>query len=49
VAVIGNICDSFQAGDISSDVADMSREIHWNEADDFPYADRNVAKVIGQA
>jgi ketosteroid isomerase-like protein len=41
VTAIRAIYDAFGAGDIPAAIAGMSPQIEWNEADDFPYADRN--------
>ncbi len=41
VDVVRAIYDAFGAGDIASVVARMSPDIVWNEAENFPYADRN--------
>ena len=41
VAVVRAIYDAFAAGDIGAVVAQMSLDIVWNEAENFPYADRN--------
>jgi ketosteroid isomerase-like protein len=41
VAAIKAIYDALGSGDIPAAIAAMSPDIEWNEADDFPYADRN--------
>ena len=41
VAVIRGIYEAFGSGDIPAAIGAMSADIVWNEADDFPYADRN--------
>jgi ketosteroid isomerase-like protein len=41
VQVIRSIYDAFARGDVPAAVAAMSPEIVWNEAENFPYADRN--------
>jgi ketosteroid isomerase-like protein len=41
VAAIKAIYEAFGSGDIPTAIGGMSPEIVWNEADDFPYADRN--------
>jgi ketosteroid isomerase-like protein len=41
VAAIKAIYDAFGSGDIPTAIAGMSPDLEWNEADDFPYADRN--------
>jgi hypothetical protein len=39
--IIQNMYNSFAAGDVESVLAMMNAEIEWNEAENFPYADRN--------
>lgn len=41
VALIQGIYAAFGAGDVPGVVARMSPDIVWNEAENFPYADRN--------
>jgi len=41
VALIRAIYDAFAAGDIAGVLGAMSPDIVWNEAENFPYADRN--------
>lgn len=41
VALVQGIYAAFKAGDVAGVVDRMSREIVWNEAENFPYADRN--------
>jgi ketosteroid isomerase-like protein len=41
VATIRGIYDAFAAGDIAGVIGGMSPEMVWNEAENFPYADRN--------
>lgn len=41
VALVQGIYAAFKAGDVPGVVARMSPEIVWNEAENFPYADRN--------
>jgi ketosteroid isomerase-like protein len=41
VTVIRGIYEAFGSGDIPAAIGAMSPDIVWNEADDFPYADRN--------
>ena len=41
VAAINSIYEAFGTGNIPAAIEGMSPEIVWNEADDFPYADRN--------
>jgi ketosteroid isomerase-like protein len=41
VAIVKGIYQAFGSGDVPSAVASMSPDIVWNEAENFPYADRN--------
>ncbi|MEP7349414.1 MAG: nuclear transport factor 2 family protein [Sphingorhabdus sp.] len=41
VALIKGIYDAFDAGDVPGVLGRMSADIIWNEANNFPYADRN--------
>ncbi|MEO5937999.1 MAG: nuclear transport factor 2 family protein [Sphingomonas sp.] len=41
VAVIKGIYDAFGAGDVAGVLGAMSPDIVWQEAENFPYADRN--------
>ena len=41
VALVQGIYAAFKAGDVPGVVGRMSPEIVWNEAENFPYADRN--------
>ncbi len=41
VALVRGIYDAFAAGDIPGVLGRMSPDIVWNEAENFPYADRN--------
>ena len=41
VALVRSIYDAFAAGDIPGVVGRMSPDMVWNEAENFPYADRN--------
>ena len=41
VDIVRGIYSAFGAGDIAAAVAAMSPDIEWNEAENFPYADRN--------
>jgi ketosteroid isomerase-like protein len=41
VALVQAIYAAFKAGDVPGVVARMSPDIVWNEAENFPYADRN--------
>jgi ketosteroid isomerase-like protein len=41
VAVIQGIYDAFAKGDVPGVLGRMSPGIVWNEAENFPYADRN--------
>ena len=41
VAVVRAIYDAFAAGDMPAFVALLAPDMVWNEAENFPYADRN--------
>lgn len=41
VAVVRAIYDAFAAGDIAAFAALLAPDMVWNEAENFPYADRN--------
>jgi uncharacterized protein len=41
VDLVRAIYDAFAAGDIAGVLGRMSPDIVWNEAENFPYADRN--------
>jgi len=41
VALVRGIYDSFAAGDVPAVLGAMSPDIVWNEAENFPLADRN--------
>lgn len=41
VALVQAIYAAFETGDVPGVVARMSPDIVWNEAENFPYADRN--------
>ena len=41
IEVIRNLYDLFAKGDVPSILAQFHPEIEWNEAENFPYADRN--------
>lgn len=41
LAVVRAIYDAFAVGDVPAVLGAMASDIVWNEADDFPYADRN--------
>jgi ketosteroid isomerase-like protein len=41
LAVVRGIYDAFAVGDVPAVLGAMSPDIVWNEAEDFPYADRN--------
>ena len=41
VELVQGIYGAFKAGDVPGVVARMSPDIVWNEAENFPYADRN--------
>jgi ketosteroid isomerase-like protein len=41
VAVIRSLYDAFGAGDVAAVLGRMSKDIVWNEAETFPYADGN--------
>lgn len=41
VAVIKGLYDAFGAGDVPGVLGRMSPDIIWNEAENFPYSDRN--------
>ena len=41
VAVVQGLYDGFAAGDVGAVLGAMSPDIVWNEAENFPYADRN--------
>ena len=41
VALVQGIYAAFKAGDVPGVVGRMSPDIVWNEAENFPYADRN--------
>ena len=41
VALIKGIYDAFGRGDVPAVLGSMSPNIVWNEAENFPYADRN--------
>ena len=41
VAVVRGIYDSFAAGDVPAVLGAMSPDMVWNEAENFPLADRN--------
>ncbi len=41
VAVIRSLYDAFGAGDVAGVLGRMSKDIVWNEAENFPYADGN--------
>ncbi len=38
---IQNMYDSFAKGDVEAVLSMMSKDIEWNEAENFPYADDN--------
>ncbi|WP_299079420.1 nuclear transport factor 2 family protein [uncultured Paraglaciecola sp.] len=39
--IIQNLYESFAKGDVTAVLAGMHEDIIWNEAENFPYADRN--------
>ena len=41
VAVIAGMYAGFAAGDVAAVLGPMDPQIEWNEAENFPYADRN--------
>ncbi len=41
VEIVKGLYDAFSRGDVEGVLGVMSPDIVWNEADDFPYADRN--------
>lgn len=41
VAVVQGVYAAFAKGDIPAVLAAMAQDIVWNEAENFPYADRN--------
>lgn len=41
VAIVKGIYEAFATGDVAGVLGRMSPDIHWMEADNFPYADRN--------
>ncbi|MDH3588116.1 MAG: nuclear transport factor 2 family protein [Gammaproteobacteria bacterium] len=41
INVVRDMYDAFGRGDIAAVVASMDPDIEWNEAENFPYADRN--------
>lgn len=41
VDIIQGLYNAFAAGDVPAALADMSPDIIWNEAENFPYADGN--------
>ncbi len=41
VLIIQNMYDSFAKGDVETVISMMSKDIEWNEAESFPYADGN--------
>ena len=41
VALIKGLYDGFTAGDVPGVLGRMSPSIVWNEAENFPYADKN--------
>jgi ketosteroid isomerase-like protein len=41
IALVQGIYGAFKAGDVAGVVGRMSPDIVWNEAENFPYADRN--------
>ncbi len=41
VALIDRLYRSFATGDVATVLGSMSPDIVWNEAENFPYADRN--------
>ena len=41
VSVIRGMYDAFATGDVPSVLNAMDPQIEWNEAENFPYADRN--------
>ena len=41
VNVVKRLYQAFSKGDVEGVLGVMSADIVWNEADDFPYADRN--------
>jgi len=41
VALVRGIYDAFATGDVAAVLAAMSDDIVWNEAENFPLADRN--------
>jgi hypothetical protein len=41
VAVVRSVYEAFAKGDVPAVLAAMDPKIEWNEAENFPYADRN--------
>src|SRR5271155_2931719 len=41
IALIKGLYDAFAKGDIADALGRMSPDMVWNEAENFPYADRN--------
>ena len=41
LAVVRGIYDAFAVGDVPAVLGAMAPDIVWNEAEDFPYSDRN--------
>ena len=41
VEIVNGIYQAFGTGDVPAAVAAMSSDIEWNEAENFPYSDRN--------
>ncbi len=39
--VVRSMYDAFATGDVPAVVARMDPQVEWNEAENFPYADRN--------
>ena len=41
VGLVSSVYDAFAKGDVPTVLAAMDQAIEWNEAENFPYADRN--------
>jgi ketosteroid isomerase-like protein len=41
VGIVSSVYEAFAKGDVPTVLAAMDPQIEWNEAENFPYADRN--------
>lgn len=41
VDLVRGLYTAFAAGDVPAFLARLAKDVHWNEAEGFPYADRN--------